>query len=576
MYIVACLRQNDYNESIDKTGNEDSGMKKKIVMSMILAAVILSVSAATRMAGSGENREIKEFTAFFAVSGTGPDEENEIMELIAQKTGARCREQWLVGKTAQQAVANYIASGEYTDFISGNVTLYEAGALIPIDQYWDEYPNIRDFMPEEKWDRFRQSDGHIYWIPQFSVVQGESAELLHEGEAFWMQTRVLKWAGYPKIQTLEEYFDLLEAYAAANPLMEDPFHPGQVMENIPFTILCDDWRYFCLENPPQFLDGYPNDGSCMVDVETQTVLDYNTTETARTYFGKLNEEYHKGILDQEFFTQSYEEYLQKLASGRVLGMVDQWWQYAYSVNGALEQMSDQGCGYVPLPVTMDRETKNQWHVRRGAELSAAEGVSVTVSCKDVEGAMKFINDLLDEEILKLRYWGIEGQDYEVNEDGVYYRTPEQRSASRNMEYAGAHFCMYSYFPRIEGMLSDGINAFSPEYQPGEFLDTLMPDVKECLTAYGCRNYVDMLGINDEPGPWYPMYSYSDTLTLDAEAGSVWAQMNRVKRDYLPRVVMTDDFDAVWQQYMEQYTACRPEIFFEEMQRELERRIALAR
>ena len=86
----------------------------------------------------------------------------------------------------------------------------------------------------------------------------------------------------------------------------------------------------------------------------------------------------------------------------------------------------------------------------------------------------------------------------------------------------------------------------------------------------------MLGINDEPGPWYPMYSYSDTLTLDAEAGSVWAQMNRVKRDYLPRVVMTDDFDAVWQQYMEQYTACRPEIFFEEMQRELERRIALAR
>ena len=36
--------------------------------------------------------------------------------------------------------------------------------------------------------------------------------------------------------------------------------------------------------------------------------------------------------------------------------------------------------------------------------------------------------------------------------------------------------------------------------------------------------------------------------------------------------MTDDFDAMWQKYMENYAACQPEIFFAEMQRELERRI----
>ena len=58
-------------------------------------------------------------------------------------------------------------------------------------------------------------------------------------------------------------------------------------ENIPYTILCDDWRYFCLENAPMFLDGYPNDGSCMVDPETQKVMDYNTTDTAKAYFWKV-------------------------------------------------------------------------------------------------------------------------------------------------------------------------------------------------------------------------------------------------------------------------------------------------
>lgn len=546
-------------------------MKKKAVAAISFIIAVFMIILFVRDTGIVKEDEIREFTAFFAVLGEARDEDNEIMEIIAQKTGARCREQWLTGSSADEAIASYIASGEYPDFISGNVTLYTADALIPIDTYWDEYPNIKNYMTPQQWDRFRQPDGHIYWIPQFGVVHGESAEVIHEGEAFWIQTRVLKWAGYPVIETVDEYFDLLEAYVAANPVMEDPYHEGEMMENIPFTVLCDDWRYFCLENPPQFLDGYPNDGSCMVDADTQTVLDYNTTDTARRYFEKLNEEYKKGIVDKEFFTQNYEQYLQKLSSGRVLGMVDQWWQFAYGISDP----PVEGCKYVPLPVTMEKGTKNQWHVKRGTELNMAEGISITVSCEDVKGAMQFINDLLDEEIMKLRYWGIEGEDYEVHEDGTYYRTVQQRSQSQDSRYKKSHFCIYSYFPRLEGVYSDGINAFSPEYQQEEFFDTLDPDVKECLQMYGCKTYVDMLGTNDLPGPWYPMYSHSDMLTTGSDAGKVWNKIKDVKKNYLPRVVMSEDFDETWSLYMQQYEACQPEIFFEEMQRELERRIEAA-
>lgn len=551
-------------------------MKKKTIIGLVLTWVVLVIFLITRIMDDGKNQKIKEFTAFFDVPGNTINEDNEIKELIAQKIGAYCQEQWLSGKSADEAIASYIASGEYTDFISGNTALYEAGALIPIDMYWDDYPNIKNFLPSEIWDRFRQADGHVYWIPQFGIVHGKVEEVLHEGEAFWIQTRVLKWAGYPDICTLDEYFALLEAYVAENPVMENPFRQEEIMENIPFTILCDDWRYFCLENPPQFLDGFPNDGSCMVDTNTRTVLDYNTSETAKRYFKKLNEEYNKGIVDQEFFTQSYQEYLEKIASGRVLGMVDQWWQFAYSVNTSLENMPVQNYGYVPLPITIDRGIQNQWHIKRGAELSVADGISITVSCEDLKGAMQFINDLLDEEILKLRYWGIEGIDYDVYVNGVYYRTPEQRERAKNLDYSNAHFCMYSYFPRIEGMLSDGINAFSPEYQTDEFLNALAPDVKECLAAYGCRNYVEMLGTNNAPGPWFPMYSYSEMLTSETEAGSVWEKMKSIKIHYLPRVVMTEDFEEMWQQYMEDYAACQPEIFFEEMQHELERRIGVVK
>ena len=116
-------------------------------------------------------------------------------------------------------------------------------------------------------------------------------------------------------------------------------------ENIPYTILCEDWRYFCLENAPQFLDGYPNDGSCMVDPDTKKVLDYNTSDTAVKYFKKLNEEYQKGIVDPESFTQTYDEYISKLSTGRVLGMIDQWWDFAYTAGDAIKQagLAEQGC-----------------------------------------------------------------------------------------------------------------------------------------------------------------------------------------------------------------------------------------
>lgn len=55
------------------------------------------------------------------------------------------------------------------------------------------------------------------------------------------------------------------------------------------------------------------------------IVDYNTTDTTRRYFQKLNEEYQKGMIDTEFATQIYDEYISKLSTGRVLGMCDQWW-----------------------------------------------------------------------------------------------------------------------------------------------------------------------------------------------------------------------------------------------------------
>ncbi len=526
----------------------------------------------TASGDKGKSGEIKEFTAFFGVPGSEINDDNEIQQIIAEKIGAKCKETWLTGQTAEEADGTLIAGGEYPDFIGSSGRLLDAGALVALDDYLDNYPNIKNFYTDEEWDEIRQADGHIYWIPQFGNIWEKDMTTTHNDEAFWIQTRVLKWAGYPQIKTMDQYFDLLESYVAENPTMENG------TPNIPYTILCEDWRYFCLENAPQFLDGYPNDGSVLVNPETLTVADYNTTPTAKLYFGKLNEEFKKGIVDPESFTQTYDEYIAKLSTGRVLGMIDQWWNFAYSVNDSLklQGLGEEGCNYIPLPLTISEDVKNQWRATSpDGTLNATGGVAVSVSCKDVEGALQFIDDLLSPEIRRLRAWGVEGVDYEVGEDGLFYRTDEMRTKVADTAYKASHLCSYSYFPQYSGLDADGINAASPSEQPKEFFDSLPKDVQECLQAYGCSTYIDMVGTNDEPGPWYPMYSYSNNMTTATPGGTAWIKMGEIKHEWLPKVVMADDFEKGWEEYMEVYAACKPEDFLAEMQEELDRRMKLA-
>lgn len=525
--------------------------------------------------GQSGSGEVKEFTMFIAEpAAVERTEDNEVKQMIAEKTGVKVKETFLTGQTAEEAIGTIIAGGDYPDLINGGdamQSLYDAGALIPLDDYIEKYPNVKEFFTDKEWDKFRQSDGHIYWINAFQNIRGEDKSTTLNGEAFWIQARVLEWGGYPEISTMDEYFDLIERYNEANPKTHDG------TDNIPYTILCDDWRYFCLENAPEFLDGYPNDGSVIVDPATEKVIDYNTTETAKKYFKKLNEEYKKGIVDPESFTQTYDEYIAKLSTGRVLGMIDQWWDFAFTINDVFKQQDTEqyGYNYIPLPLTIEKGMENQWYTE-GGEKNVSNGVAITTSCEDPDAVMKFMNDLLEQDIHDLRFWGVKGQDYEVGDDGLFYRTEEERKKVSESDYKSTHLCDYSQFPQYMGTSLDGKNANMPSEQPSEFLETIPNSVKKVFDAYGVTTYPALMHSVNKTGVWYPMYSFSNNLTTDTPGGVAWTKMGETKHEWLPRVVMSEDFDKGWEDYLKAYNSCKPEDFIAEMQAELEKRIEAAK
>jgi len=546
--------------------------KKWIIVVVSLFFVLGVVFLWSRMFGETK-KEYKEFSAFVAVPGDEIRHENRIAEKIAGISGARVTIEWLEGQSSEEKISTLITTGEYPDFIHGSDAtnlLVEAGALLPLEEYLDDYPNLKSYLTDAQWESLRKEDGHIYFLPVFGVIQGKETLTMPAGEAFWIQKRVLEWAGYPTITTLDGYFDLITAYLEANPKTD-----GE--NTIGFEILCEDWRYFCLENPPMFLAGYPNDGCAIVDIDTKQAALYDTIPQAKQYYGKLCEMYQKGVIDPETFTLSYEQYLERISGGAVLGFVDQYWQFM-SAQNSLYAYGKEDKTYVPLAITANEEIVPNYYCQ-DMNLNTGGGLGISVNCQDVEGALAFLDALLTPEVMILRHWGEEGIDYEVDENGIFYRTEEQRTVRNNGEWLANNMCNYGYFPTYEGMLSDGLNTVEPSDQPGEYYAKLSEYDKKFLDAYGFKTWTEFLGEQTKGEAWYPLYSCQEDWAPDTKHGKALDAMDRVKRLWLPKIIMSPeaDFESNWAEYMETYQKeVDVDAYLSELNREIERRIENAK
>ena len=269
----------------------------------------------------------------------------------------------------------------------------------------------------------------------------------------------------------------------------------------------------------------------------------------------MSEVWNRGLVHPETYTMSYDQYISLLSTGRVLGTLDQFWNF----NTAVEAIEAQGKfedGYVPLPITIDGKRVDRWH--SPAALDVSNGISITTSCEDVEGALKFLNDLLDDEIAAMIYWGEEGVDYMVDDNGLFYRTEEQRANIRNTDWVTQNLVSsaYSYFPHYEGLFDDGKNRISPNDQPSEYFDSLEPVERELLEGYGYDNFLEFLSPSKTNEPWYPLWSYTNTWTTDTDYGQAKAKIAELKHEYLPQAMMAADneFDAKWDEYIDAYRA----------------------
>ncbi|MBN2535514.1 MAG: extracellular solute-binding protein [Spirochaetales bacterium] len=516
-------------------------MRKEVTIKWFLLILVFLLSAdfcfpSDRSEGK---QKLYKVSVFILTPSQQPTPDNRVFKRIKEEFGIVFDFDIIAGD-ANQKIGVMLASSDLPDIINAHQRFIDNEAFIPLEGLIEEHaPRIKKHL-EQCWSLITHDDGHIYVMPNWGVYQGDYKSNESLGPAFWIQKAVLKEFGYPEVKTLDQYFDLLIKYRERYPTVD-----GQ--PTIGFEILCEGWRDFCLKNPPQHLIGFPNDGDVVVRDNKAEM--YSDKDYAKRYYKKLNELNQMGLIDREAFVLSYDQYIAKISSGRVLGMFDQKWNFQRA-EYSLKKQGKIWRTYAPCPVTYDESIKDYYMDR--PVVNVDRGFGISVNCKDPERLIKLFDSLLDEEWQKFLQWGVEGEDYIVNDKGKFIRTQEMRDMQNDPAWKQSHtgLSFFDESTKLEGTFSDG-NATSPGIQPEEYFESLKPEDKEFLAGYGYKTFSDFFSPPPPNPPHYPVWSLH--IPEGTPGQTAFLKYDDISLKYLPRVILADpkNFENVWAQYMDE-------------------------
>lgn len=487
---------------------------------------------------------------YFNADGKNGNWDNPVAKAITEATGVTLDVSYPVASQgdAKEDVALMIANDEYPDMIyaKGSATdLYQAGALIDMTDLIEKYgPNIKKMygaeMEKLKWS---QDDPGIYQLSYAGVNQ----KTLTTGGSCQIQWAALKENDYKYPKTLDEYEKMIKSYLAAHPKTEDG------LDMIGITMSASDWHWMItLGNPAGLIaDASPDNGQWIIDDE-YNVHYKHVTDEEKEYFKWLCRMYNEGILDPNFATQTDDDYIAKVASGRVVAITDAEWHYSQCeatlvADGKVDQT------YVGLPVTLREDQVEKALLYQGT--TVGWGIGITKSCEDPVRAIKFLDYLCSDEGQILYHWGIEGENYFLDDDGQPYRTDEEvAKAQSDPDYAkNTGIDNYTGFPIYgTGSYSEDGFPYTPTTKESVIANYNTAE-KEGCEAMGFEMLTDMFAQPEEFDllPYSALWAYQQPQEL-AEKQTI---LDEIAWPGLVKCVTgtEDEFDGNWESMVQELT-----------------------
>ena len=490
---------------------------------------------------SAADGEVTVLTFFHADGNLDMHFDDAVAEEITRRTGVRLEITAPMAGDEATDIALMIAQGEFPDLIyaKGSIDiLIGADAVLALDDLIEERgDNIRalygDLLGRLRHTLERPNTYHVGTFGVNNAINETSGTAQ-------IQMSVMRELGFPTLESLDDFADAIRTYMELNPTIN-----GQ--DTIGLSLLGSDWRWFItVGNPAGFSLGYQDDGEWVINEETGEATFKYLIPEFREYFRWLNQMNDEGILDPESFTHTPDTYFAKIASGRVVAVMDQGWNIG-ETQTALRAEGQEWREFMPLGVTLDPNTTPA--VTRPGGFLGGWGISIAADSPNADAAFDFLNWMASEEAQILLNWGIEGVHYEYV-DGVRTFLPEvaeQRQINPNFDMETGVGLYVEPFPMWGNAALDSsgnpISADNLDAMIENFTDAQ----RETLGAYNAEIFVDLF-----PAPAdFDVPRHGQVWALSVPSGSdlelIQTRAIEFSQQAIVQAILTtpDQFDAAW-------------------------------
>lgn len=372
-----------------------------------------------------------------------------------------------------------LASGERPDIIQCETETMESqllssGILLPLNEYWDNYPNLKNARDEATWDVMRYSDGNIYSIG----IKNPNPLSIIAYRKDWLDK-----LGLEVPTTLDEYYEVASAVAKQDPDgngAADTFAFGgyQNVDTSWFDHIFG--AYGALPNYWMEKDGHIVNGSIQPGMKDALI-----------YFNRM---YKDGLIDPEFVTDDPKRWQQKVKSGifgagvTKIHIFDQnnWSNYYEPFIQAYPEGE-----HVYGPV-LTGGSDNPVGIRMASERGWLR-TFVSKDSKHIDACLRLLDYLTSEEGNRFAQYGVEGEHYKWEGDKLVrlIDDKETNDLDLNKFFIGNTVLFDHSSPELFDAFEFSHTICTPNPVDGIFIDELndiYPKLKEITNT----RYIEMI------------------------------------------------------------------------------------
>lgn len=261
-------------------------------------------------------------------------------------------------------------------------------------------------------------------------------------------------------------------------------------------------------------------------------------EPTKELLKRENEKYNLGLLDPEYYLTDTATAQAKFANGESFVFGSYISNQMDWLTSFYENNPDAQLGIVPA-AEVDEAGGTSAAYMADNPFGMIVGFSSLATDEEIQAAWKYMDWMADEENLFTMQWGIEGENYTINEETGLPESVTDYAGDKKQGYNNSSdYWTIVTASRVVGELEDQIAAISPKGLPQDFTEEVL-----AITNRKSELATEGYAVN------FPAFSVP--IEAEIEYSGTLTETYKELRD---KLVMTDssEFDALYEQFSQQY------------------------